>query len=63
MDIDYFFKTKELVIHLTHDFHVMNMHTKPTDKANAAIHMALSLPAKAVAHPVDIGDSFNKGNI
>ena len=32
MDIDYFLKTKELVIHLTDDFHVMNMHTKPTDK-------------------------------
>ena len=48
-----FFKTKKLVIHLTDDFHVMNVHTKPTDKANAAIHMASSLPAIAVAHPVD----------
>ena len=48
-----FFKTKKLVIHLTDDFHVMNMHTKPTDKANVAIHMASSLPAIAVAHPVD----------
>ena len=48
-----FFKTKKLVIHLTDDFHVMNVHTKPTDKANVAIHMASSLPAIAVAHPVD----------
>ena len=48
-----FFKTKKLVIHLTDDFHVMNIHTKPTDKANVAIHMASSLPAIAVAHPVD----------
>ena len=31
----------------------MNVHTKPTDKANVAIHMASSLPAIAVAHPVD----------
>ena len=52
MDIN-FFKTKKLVIHLTDDFHVMNVHTKPTDKANVAIHMASSLPAIAVAHPVD----------
>ena len=49
----FFFKTKKLVIRLTDDFHVMNVHTKPTDKANAAIHMASSLPAIAVAHPVD----------
>ena len=48
-----FFKTKKLVIHLIDDFHVMNMPTKPTDKANVAIHMASSLPAIAVAHPVD----------
>ena len=34
-------------------FHAMNVHTKPTDKANVAIHMASSLPAIAVAHPVD----------
>ena len=47
------FQTKKLVIHLTDDFHVMNVHTKPTDKANVAIHMASSLPAIAVAHPVD----------
>ena len=53
MDINFFFKTKKLVIHLTDDFHVMNVHTKHTDKANAAIHMASSLPAIAVAHPVD----------
>ena len=53
MDINFFFKTKKLVIHLTEDFHVMNMPTKPTDKANVAIHMASSLPAIAVAHPVD----------
>ena len=31
----------------------MNVPTKPTDKANAAIHMASSLPAIAVTHPVD----------
>ena len=31
----------------------MNMLTKPTDKASSAIHMASSLPALAVAHPVD----------
>ena len=48
-----FFKTKKLVIHLIDDFHVMNMSTKPTDKANVAIHMTSSLPATAVAHPVD----------
>ena len=48
-----FFKTKKLVIHLTDDFHAMNVHTKPTDKANVAIHIASSLPAIAVAHPVD----------
>ena len=48
-----FFKTKKLVIHLTDDFHVMNVHTKPTDKANVVIHIASSLPAIAVAHPVD----------
>ena len=48
-----FFKTKKLVIHLIDDFHVMNMPTKPTDKVNVAIHMASSLPAIAVAHPVD----------
>ena len=44
-----FFKTKTLVIHLIEDFHVMNMPTKPTDKANVAIHMASSLPAIAIA--------------
>ena len=44
-----FFQTKKLVIHLTEDFYV----TKPTNKANVAIHMASSLPAIAVAHPVD----------
>ena len=48
-----FFQTKKFVIHLIDDFHVRNVHTKPTDKANAAIHMASSLPAIAVAHPVD----------
>ena len=48
-----FFKTKKLVIHLIDDFHVMNMPIKPTDKANVVIHMASSLPAIAVAHPVD----------
>ena len=53
MDINFFFKTKKLVIHLIDDFHVMNMPTKPTDKVNVAIHMASSLPALAVAHPVD----------
>ena len=53
MDISFFFKTKKLAIHLNDDFHVMNMPTKPTDKANVAIHMASSLPAIAVAHPVD----------
>ena len=53
MDINFFFKTKKLVIHLIDDFHVMNMPTKPTDKVNVAIHMALSLPAIAVAHPFD----------
>ena len=47
------FQTKKLVIHLTDDFHVMNVHTKSTDKANVAIHMASSLPAIAVAHPVN----------
>ena len=52
MDIN-FFRTKKLVIHLNDDFHVMNMPTKPTDKTNVAIHMASSLPAIAVAHPVD----------
>ena len=35
------------------DFHVMNVPSKPTDKASVAIHMASSLPAIAVAHPVD----------
>ena len=49
----FFFKTKKPVIHLTDDFHVMNVHTKPTDKANVAIHKASSLPTIAVAHPVD----------
>ena len=29
------------------------MPTKPTDQANVAIHMASSLSAIAVAHPVD----------
>ena len=53
MDINFFFKTKKIVIHLIDDFHVMNMPTKPTDKVNVAIHMASSLPAIAVAHPVD----------
>ena len=48
-----FFPTKKLAIHLIDDFHVMNMPTKPTVKANAAIPMASSLPAIAVAHPVD----------
>ena len=48
-----FFSTKKLAIHLIDDFHVMNMPTEPTDKANAAIPMASSLPAIAVAHPVD----------
>ena len=48
-----FFPTKKLAIHLIDDFHFMNMPTKPTDKANAAIPMASSLPAIAVAHPVD----------
>ena len=48
-----FFKTKKLVIHLIDDFHVMNMPTKPIDKVNVTIHMASSLPAIAVAHPVD----------
>ena len=51
MDINFFFKTKKLVIHLIDDFHVMNMPTKPTDKVNVEIHMASSLPAIAVAHP------------
>ena len=51
--LNFFFQTKKLVIHLTEDFHVMNVHTKPTNKANAAIHMASSLPAIVVAHPVD----------
>ena len=51
--LNFFFQTKKLVIHLTEDFHVMNVHTKPTDKANVAIHMTSSLPAIAVAHPVD----------
>ena len=53
MDINIFLRPKKLVIHLTDDFHVMNAHTKPTDKANVAIHMAPSLPAIAVAHLVD----------
>ena len=35
-----FFKTKKLVIHLIDDFHVMNMPTKPTDKANVAIQVS-----------------------
>ena len=48
-----FSKTKKLVIHLIDDFHVMNMPTKPTDKTNVAIHVASSLPAIAVSHPVD----------
>ena len=48
-----FFPDQKIVIHLTEDFHVMNVHIKPTNKANAAIHMASSLPAIAVAHPVD----------
>ena len=51
--LNFFFQTKKLVIHLTEDFHVMIVHTKPTNKANAAIHMASSLPAIVVAHPVD----------
>ena len=38
MDINFCFQTKKLVIHLIDDFHVMNVLTKPTDKANAAIH-------------------------
>ena len=48
-----FFPTKKLVIHLIDYCHVMNVPTKPTDKANVAMHMASSLPAIAVAHPVD----------
>ena len=31
----------------------MNMPAKPIDKANVVIHVASSLPAIAVAHPVD----------
>ena len=31
----------------------MNVPTKPTDKAKAAVHMASSLPVIAVAYPVD----------
>ena len=53
MDINFFFQTKKFVVHLTDDFHVMNVHIKPTDRANVAIHMASSLPAKAATHPVD----------
>ena len=53
MDIIFFFRPKKLVIHLIDDFHVMNVPTKPTDKANVAIHMASSHPAIAVGHPVD----------
>ena len=49
----FFLKTKKIVIHLIDDFHLMNIPTKPTDKANVAIHMTSSLPAIAVAHPVD----------
>ena len=39
MDINFFLRPKKLVIHLTDDFHVMNVHTKPTDKSNIAIHV------------------------
>ena len=37
-----FFQTKKLVIHLINNFHFMNAPTKPTDRANVAIHMAPS---------------------
>ena len=47
MVINFFFRPKKLVIHLIDDFHVMNVPTKPTDKTNAAIHMASSLPVIA----------------
>ena len=58
----FFFQTKKLVIHLIDDFHVMNVPTKPTDKTNAAIHMASSLPVIAT-RVNELGDSFNKGII
>ena len=49
-----FFRPKNLLsISLTDDFHVMNVPTKPTDKASVPIHIASRLPAIAVAHPVD----------
>ena len=35
MDIIFFFETKKLFFHLTDDFHVMNVPTTPTVKANA----------------------------
>ena len=46
-------QSKTLVIHLIDDFHVMNIPTRSNDKANVAIHMASSLPAIAIAYPVD----------
>ena len=57
-----FFQTKKLVIHLIDDFHVLDVPTKPTDKTNAAIHMASSLPVIAT-RVNELGDSFNKGII
>lgn len=46
-------------MHLIDYFHIINVPTKPTDKASSAIHMASSLlhvdiqPAIVVAHPVN----------
>ena len=48
-----FFRTKKIVIHPIADFHFMNVPTQPIDKASLVIYMASSLPAIAVAHPVD----------
>ena len=62
MVINFFFQTKKLVIHLIDDFHVIIVPTKPTDKTNAAIHMASSLPVIAT-RVNELGDSFNKGII
>ena len=37
------FQNKKLIIHLLDDFHVINVHGHPTDRASSAIHMASSL--------------------
>ena len=51
--IAYFFFRLKNLLSISDDFHVMNVPTTPNDKACAAIHMALSFPAIAGAHPVE----------